>query len=128
MESVNKLKKLSFVLYRNKMELTDSKSKSSNLKYPRFLRFIPRMRVHSNKGLLSHKHAAAVVQNGDIQSLGVNSMRGYKPFHAEVEAVRSYLIPRGLIGWVKTQRILWGRPQRKKEKGSSVYFEGDGQG
>ena len=52
---------------------------------------------------ISHKHAAAVVKNGRIISIGINSMRGCESIHAERAAILNYL----KIYGIKEYRILW---------------------
>ena len=40
---------------------------------------------------ISHKHAAAVVRNGRIVSIGINTMSGCESIHAERSAIINYL-------------------------------------
>jgi hypothetical protein len=61
-------------------------------------------------------HAAAVFYKGQPVSYGHNSILGKHSSHAEFAAIRSFLLARGLIGWVRTSRTLWGSHQRY-EKG-----------
>lgn len=76
----------------------------------------------ANKSLITHKHAATVLVNGLPAASGVNTMRGQHPYHAETDAIRSFLIARGYLGYVKTCRILQGvQPAKVGEEGTTQY-------
>jgi hypothetical protein len=87
----------------------------SDYKYGRYDHIANNMHEIAATSLITHKHAAVVISNGQPAAYGVNNIRGARPYHAEAEAVRSYLINRGLLGWVKTCRILWGYQPPKGE-------------
>ena len=65
------------------------------------------MQEHANQSAIMHKHSAVILSNGTPKAYGINTIRGARPFHAEANAIRSYLINRGLLGWVKEKGILW---------------------
>ena len=60
---------------------------------------------HSN---LTHQHAAALMSHGHVLATSFNSLRGITPGHAEVSAIRQYLINRGYYLAAKKLCILWG--------------------
>lgn len=89
--------------------------------YPRISQLIPDMcRMALNRDI-DQKHSAVVIINGKTVATGVNCMRGARPCHAEAAAVRSLLIARGLLGYVKECRFLRGAQQAKWKKGATQY-------
>lgn len=100
------------------MSSSISKSDSSadtdfSHKHSRYNQVADNMHEIASTSLITHKHAAVVMIKGRPMAYGVNSMRGARPYHAEADAIRSYLISRGLLGWVKQCRILWGTQSLK---------------
>lgn len=89
--------------------------------FPRISKWIPKLSDKAAESHIVHQHAAMLLVNGTPNAFGVNSIRGARPYHAESDVIRSYLINRGLIGWVREHRILWGSRQCKKPKGAEVY-------
>jgi hypothetical protein len=89
--------------------------------FPRISKWIPNIIEKASTSNINHKHAAMILLNGSPMAYGINDMRGVTPYHAESSVIRSYLISCGMLGWVKTQRILWGTRQRKQAKGPYVH-------
>lgn len=55
---------------------------------------------NSRKCDLTHKHSAVVMKNNQPISFGYNQLRGNNSWHAECDAIRSYLINKGHRRWV----------------------------
>lgn len=83
-------------------------------------KYLPKLKEVSARGDLSKKHAAVVIYKGQPVAWGFNSITGGHASHAEFSAIRSFLLGRGLIGWVRSYRGLWGS-HRRFEKRSQQY-------
>ena len=56
---------------------------------------IERLQASALRSTLTHQHAAALMSHGRVLALSFNSLRGVTPGHAEISAIRKYLINRG---------------------------------
>jgi len=62
---------------------------------------IPTLYNNALKSQLSHKHSALLIRNGKIVSYGINNIHGLDSYHAEINAIRNYLIKKGYIKYIK---------------------------
>jgi hypothetical protein len=69
---------------------------------------INRLQVMASHSVLIHQHAAALMSHGRVLAISFNSLRGITQGHAEVSAIRQYLINRGQYLAAKKLCILWG--------------------
>lgn len=100
-----------------KSKLFENKCMGGSPRYARIRRLIPAMCRNAARGVIEQKHAASMLINGQVVSSGINSIRGARPCHAEMDAVRSFLVARGMIGYVKECRFLRGSQCPEREKG-----------
>ena len=72
---------------------------------------------NAKKSDIMHQHSAVLMYNGAPVAWGFNRISGNKTHHAEHDAIRKFLLSRGMIGWVNQQRVLWGsRICKQREK------------
>lgn len=87
----------------------------SKTTFPRLERLLGKLSDIAKQSIIQHRHSAVLINNGVPVSWGYNSIIGTKTHHAEYAAIKSYMLQCGLIGLVKSRRILWG--SRKKPIG-----------
>ena len=74
-----------------------------------------RLIEESVKGNVVRQHASVLIINGVPVEYGYNMIKNCRSEHAECNVINKFLTRRGLIGWVKEQRILsnygiqWGK-------------------
>jgi pyrimidine deaminase RibD-like protein len=81
-----------------------------------FNQYFDKLQETAKKSSILHKHGAVVIKNGKALSWGFNSIVGLRPCHAEIDAIKKYLISKGMLGYVSSRRILWGPKSWEREQ------------
>jgi hypothetical protein len=71
----------------------------------------------AKKSNVSSQHAACIIYNGNPVAWAHNQVKGSKSYHAELSAVRQFLLQRGYVSAAKLQNILWHALYNKNNTG-----------